>query len=67
MKKSYNTPTIATFSVVSVMMSSSCICHGTCTCSHNENYGSGGHGNQPMCTCGNRPTYNSANFYDDEE
>ena len=61
-RKNYSKPTIGIFNVKLNIMSSSCICHGHCACNTDNNAHSHGHGNQPMCNCGNRPSYNPEDF-----
>ena len=38
-----------------ILVISNCICHGKCTCDHNNNSNPDPNGNQPICTCKNRP------------
>ena len=40
---------------IEILEMSNCICHGHCTCDHNSNPHQGPSGNQPICTCKNRP------------
>ena len=67
MKKNYIKPYTETFIVRTVIMSSSCICNGHCSCSNNNNHDSGGHGNQPICNCNNRPSGSKKFYFDNED